>query len=325
MHCGATFCLTREQLPIRISPILFQQSRFCSASSGRPSSLKPAEASYIRMKRRSLPLFRTVFSSSAKRRKPFAPITAEVVESRCLLSGLSLNISPNTISENGGTATVTVSRTTTSGDLQVRLSSSDENGGVSTADGDDTEWQHQCFVCGECVDDLLLDGTQSVSIGAVANGPVQIDTSFGNSGFGAINGELARDAAVLPNGQVIVTFWAGPDFGVSRLNANGTVDQTFGINGVVTIDVSGQADVPEAVVVQPDGKIVIAGIGYNGPQFDFVMARLNADGTLDSTFGNGGKVLIDMGPGSYNEIWDLALQADGRILAGGNLSNSGTN
>src|SRR5262249_49922947 len=53
------------------------------------------------------------------------------------------------------------------------------------------------------------------------------------------------------------------------------------------------------------------------------LARYNPNGTLDTTFGNGGKVVTDPSPsGAYNEIWDLALQPDGRILAAGNISTS---
>ncbi|MBL8817580.1 MAG: hypothetical protein JNL58_16260 [Planctomyces sp.] len=242
-----------------------------------------------------------------------------------MLSGLSLSVTPSTISENNGSAEVTVSRTSTVGDLQIQLSSSDETEALVPQTVTIPAGSTSVTFSVDAVDDVLLDGVQTVQISAVATGALQIDTSYGVSGFGSVPGPLSRDAAVLPNGQVIVTFSSGADFGVSRLNVDGTVDLTFGVNGVAIVDVSGESDVPEAVVVQSDGKIVIAGTGYNGPQFDFVMARLNSNGTLDSTFGSGGKVLVDMGPGSYNEIWDLALQGDGKILAGGNLSNNGTN
>src|SRR5262249_60592714 len=87
--------------------------------------------------------------------------------------------------------------------------------------------------------------------------------------------------------------------------------------------VSGQSDRAHAVLIQPDGKIVVGGTGGDGPHFFFVLARYNPNGTLDTTFGNGGKVVTDPSPnGSYNEIWDLALQPDGRILAAGNISTS---
>ena len=68
-------------------------------------------------------------------------------------------------------------------------------------------------------------------------------------------------------------------------------------------------------------QIVVAGTGGNGPHFFYVLARYNPNGTLDTTFGSGGKIVTDPSTGgSYNEIWDLALQPDGRILAGGDVT-----
>src|SRR5262249_23308044 len=91
--------------------------------------------------------------------------------------------------------------------------------------------------------------------------------------------------------------------------------------GKLFTDVSGQSDRANAVVIQPDGKILVGGTGGNGPHFFYVLARYNPSGSLDQTFGNGGKLVYDPSPsGSYNELWDLALQPDGRILAGGNVT-----
>src|SRR5262249_472310 len=97
-------------------------------------------------------------------------------------------------------------------------------------------------------------------------------------------------------------------------------DTTFGGTGTVFTDVSGQSDRAHAVLIQPDGKILVGGTGGDGPHFFFVLARYNPNGSLDTTFGNGGKVVTHPRPsGPYNEIWDLALQAAGRILAAGNV------
>ncbi|MFB6888447.1 calcium-binding protein [Kitasatospora sp. NPDC056327] len=82
----------------------------------------------------------------------------------------------------------------------------------------------------------------------------------------------------------------------------------------MTTDFGGGSDEARGVVVQPDGRIVVA--GYAGATDDFALARYNPDGTLDTGFGNGGKVTTDFAGGS-DEARGLALQADGRIVAVG--------
>src|SRR6185369_6709103 len=99
------------------------------------------------------------------------------------------------------------------------------------------------------------------------------------------------------------------------------LDTTFGSGGIVYTDFSGQTDKGRAVVIQPDGKILVAGTGGDGPHYFFELARYNTNGSLDTTFGSGGKVTTDPSPsGTYNELWDVALQPDGRILAAGNVT-----
>ena len=103
------------------------------------------------------------------------------------------------------------------------------------------------------------------------------------------------------------------------LNAQpGALDNTFGTNGIVTTDFFGDNDMAQATVVQPDGKIVVAGSVYlNG----FAIARYNSDGSLDNSFGVGGKVTTTIGLGSGHGF-SLALQNDGKILLAGTCANA---
>ncbi|MEV6977549.1 calcium-binding protein [Kitasatospora sp. NPDC093806] len=95
----------------------------------------------------------------------------------------------------------------------------------------------------------------------------------------------------------------------------GDLDTTFGTGGRVTTDFGGGgADEARGVVVQSDGKIVVA--GYAGATDDFALARYNPDGSLDTGFGTGGKVTTDFAGGS-DEARGLALQGDGKIVAVG--------
>ena len=94
--------------------------------------------------------------------------------------------------------------------------------------------------------------------------------------------------------------------------ANEMVDVAFGNAGTVVTPVGVGNDVAQAVVIQPDGKIVAAGFGYSGLNNDFAVARYNSDGTLDQSFG-GGSVLVPVGQ-SEDEAFGIALQPDGRIV-----------
>jgi uncharacterized delta-60 repeat protein len=104
----------------------------------------------------------------------------------------------------------------------------------------------------------------------------------------------------------------------------GDLDSTFGVGGKVTTDIGGVAgpDQANALTVQADGKLVAAGSAFSGASFDFnfALARYNSDGTLDTSFGIGGKVTTDF-VGQFFSGNDranaLAVQADGKLVAAG--------
>jgi uncharacterized delta-60 repeat protein len=111
--------------------------------------------------------------------------------------------------------------------------------------------------------------------------------------------------------------WApGAASGASRV---GSPDPTFGIGGVTTTDFAGNIDVVRGLALQPDGGLVVGGIttkvvsGITNQNFG--LARYRPDGSLDQTFGVGGRVVTDFG--SADEIHGIALQSDGRIVAVG--------
>jgi uncharacterized delta-60 repeat protein len=100
---------------------------------------------------------------------------------------------------------------------------------------------------------------------------------------------------------------------------SGDLDLTFGTGGKVTTDFSKKSEAAVAVLVQPDGKIVAG--GSSGPfGVDFALARYNPDGTLDTSFGSGGRVTTNLGGACF--LLALALQADGKIVAAGGVSSS---
>ncbi len=113
---------------------------------------------------------------------------------------------------------------------------------------------------------------------------------------------------------------AGNFFGVARYNFNGILDTSFSGDGLVTTDFSGTtSDEANAVAIQADGKIVVAGrAGANG----FAVARYNTNGTLDTTFSGDGKVITNIG--SEASANGIAIQADGKIVVVGKAAASGS-
>jgi uncharacterized delta-60 repeat protein len=99
--------------------------------------------------------------------------------------------------------------------------------------------------------------------------------------------------------------------------AAGDLDPTFGTGGKVTTDFFGRDDGGRrALILQPDGKIVLAGNAVSTNPLDFALARYNTDGSLDVTFGSGGKVTTDFF-GVDDGANGAVLQPDGKIVAAG--------
>ena len=153
----------------------------------------------------------------------------------------------------------------------------------------------------------------------------ELDVSFGAGGglstdFGG-SYDWAYATAVQPDGKIVaagVSNGAGTyDFALTRHQADGSVDPSFGQGGKVTTDFATSFDWAYALVLQPDGKIVVGGVTDASGSRDFALARYHRDGSLDSAFGEGGRVVANLRPLSTDTIYGLALQPDGKILAGG--------
>jgi uncharacterized delta-60 repeat protein len=115
------------------------------------------------------------------------------------------------------------------------------------------------------------------------------------------------------DGKLLVPGYNG-EMVVARLNADGSLDSSFGTDGLADTQVAGLA---AAVTVQADGKILLAGGGeQEGSGYDFKIIRLNQDGTLDTSFGNAGVAVLDL-TGDRDMARDITVLADGKILVAG--------
>ena len=149
---------------------------------------------------------------------------------------------------------------------------------------------------------------------------------FGTTDF-ALTVFQQPDARLLVGGIVLNPFTSHHDFGLARLNVNGSLDlnfATYGQAGLVTTDFFGNYDQILALAVQPDGKIIAAGHAKH-PQrsFEFALARYNPDGTMDNTFGIGGRLTTDWF-GGPDGIHGIVLDSKGRAVVGGDGLNPAT-
>jgi uncharacterized delta-60 repeat protein len=125
---------------------------------------------------------------------------------------------------------------------------------------------------------------------------------------------------IQPDGKLIIAGESAYAFLVARYNSNGTLDTTFGNGGFREINFGDLSwDHGRDAVLQGDGKIILVGISeINTPYDSFAVARFNPDGSLDQSFGNGGKFVME----DVGDLEAAALQSDGKLIALGDDSES---
>lgn len=146
------------------------------------------------------------------------------------------------------------------------------------------------------------------------------DVTFNNSGSKNIvfNGLPIniKCISVQSDNKIVISGYVSSgnnDFVTVRLNNDGSYDTSFDTDGIVTIAFGSGNDEAFSHKIQNDGKIIVFGQSHNGINNDFALARINTDGTLDTTFGSGGKVITPIGSGNdFSRSGELL--SDGRIL-----------
>lgn len=244
--------------------------------------------------------------------------TAVQADGKLIIAGVSRNDSPSP-----STAAVVVERLNSDGSIDTSFGKNGEV--ILTQTG---TWQITMGVAADgkiVVESVvgLADGSKGAYV-ARLNADGTFDTSFAGTGseissFGTT--ALTINALSLqPDGKIVLVGDTGTNtraFFAARLNNDGSHDDSFGQHGasLVPFDtLNASATTARNVVVQNDGKLVLVG-GASSAGFDFegALARLNADGSLDTSFGQGGEVLF----ASCSRLDSVALRGDDIVVAGG--------
>ena len=156
------------------------------------------------------------------------------------------------------------------------------------------------------------------------NGSGQAPVQFGNIY------DFATSVLVQPDGKIVTAGYADYSFGgnhkfaVSRQNADGSLDTSFGGTGKVTVQMGSVSSGAEAIVMQPDGKFVLVGSAYNGVRSQATILRLNSNGSLDTSFDADGKLVLSLG--SFNDdALAVTVQTDNKIVVAGYTHNGVNN
>jgi uncharacterized delta-60 repeat protein len=168
---------------------------------------------------------------------------------------------------------------------------------------------------------LRASGAVDTSFGS--GGSVQTVIASGDKIFSvAIDGSnriVAAGLIAAPKGAK-----TGTDFGLARYTESGALDATFGSGGKVRTDIAGLDDSPRSLALQSDGKIVVAGNAKSGTYYDLGLVRYTTTGALDTTFGYGGRVQLDMvGRSEFTQavvtqtVTDPDMTTRERIVTGG--------
>jgi uncharacterized delta-60 repeat protein len=156
-----------------------------------------------------------------------------------------------------------------------------------------------------------------------------LDTTFDGDGkvmthFGAFYYDSATSIALQADGKIVVAGWSNAgsynDFAIARYNTNGSLDTTFDGDGMILTDIGADTDdKANAILIQPDGKILVVGgifTGVSDPAGG-VIVRYNSNGSLDTSFDGDGKMTLS----GTHMFYAAALQPDGKIIAAGTNVN----
>ena len=148
-----------------------------------------------------------------------------------------------------------------------------------------------------------------------------IDNSYGTNGIASAGINQSYKTLIQPDNKVILVGYDGSNIPTAaRLDTSGALDASFGTNGVAILNALGGGYCYGASL-QSDGKILLTSRSYNGSNYDVVIARLNSNGSLDTSFNGSGYISVDFG--NWEDSYGVAQQSDGKIIFSGASTNIG--
>jgi len=188
---------------------------------------------------------------------------------------------------------------------------------------------------------VAVQSDGKIVVGGSANGDFAVvrynadgslDTGFGTSGkttvdfAGSTDGiyglALQSDGKIVATGQAC-TAGGVAQFGTVRLTTSGALDTSFNTTGKVQTALGSSQDTAYGVVIQSDGKIVVAGSSSQSGLYNVAVVRYTSAGALDTSFNSTGKVLTNLvGPSYGSSAYSVALQSDGKIVVGGSVGTA---
>ena len=170
---------------------------------------------------------------------------------------------------------------------------------------------------------IVLAGTNGAHVVVLRFSPDGgTDSTFGTGGIvRTTDADVAYSVAIQGDGKIVVAGYkdtgGAKDLAVLRYNSNGDLDTSFDTDGIVTTDLGATDELAKGVVIQADGKIVVAGYTDNGQDDDFAVVRYNTDGSLDTSFDSDGIVTTDF-DATFDQANDIALsQIEQKIVVAG--------
>ena len=156
-----------------------------------------------------------------------------------------------------------------------------------------------------------------------------IDSSFGSGGIVVTKigsyFNVITSVAIQNDGKIVAAGYCNDgsknEFALARYDSRGSLDSSFNGDGKLAFSIRSHDDRLNSMVIQADGKILVAGQSSNAYFFDFAMARYTADGYPDNSFSGDGKLITSLGH-SESVINSIAIHPDGKIVAAGSVRNS---
>lgn len=159
------------------------------------------------------------------------------------------------------------------------------------------------------------------------------DTDFGDEGIASVDLDISQfveqsfPLAIQDDGKLVAALHKRNgdyyDYAAIRFNSDGTLDLSFGEDGIATQNVFYNNDFPTAVAIQSNGKILVYGSGTSGSFYKIGLVRFNSDGSLDEDFAIDGQFIYDFGFGD-NSSADVHVLPDGKIMLAGFAAMDGT-